>query len=80
MSICNILGGISGLVSSVLVNKIGAITTMIVTHLPSNILLICIAFSNHKLTAVVLLMFRFCISQMDVPARQTYVSMVVSSQ
>ena len=79
LAVCNIVGGISGLVSSVLVSKIGAIATMIFTHLPSNILLILISLTGNKIAAVALLMLRFCISQMDVPARQTYVSMVVSS-
>ena len=52
---------------------------MIVTHLPSNILLILIALTGNKYIAIGLLLGRFCISQMDVPARQTYVSMVVAS-
>lgn len=77
---CNIIGGISGVVSSKLVKKIGAMATMIYTHLPSNILLILIAFTSNAYVALLLILGRFCISQMDVPARQTYVSMVVSPE
>lgn len=55
---------------------------MIFTHLPSNIFLIAIGACSieNKSAAVFFLLLRFCISQMDVPARQTYVSMVVSSE
>jgi predicted MFS family arabinose efflux permease len=77
--VCNIVGGISGVLSSKLVAKIGAMATMIFTHLPSNVLLIMVALTSNPTFAVLLIMGRFCISQMDVPARQTYVSMVVSS-
>ena len=77
---CNIIGGISGVLSSKLVSRIGAMATMIFTHLPSNIFLLLIAMTSNSTVAVFLLLGRFCISQMDVPARQTYVSMVVSSE
>ena len=53
---------------------------MIYTHLPSNVFLLGIAFTSNSTLAILLLFARFCISQMDVPARQTYVSMVVSSE
>jgi MFS family permease len=77
---CNIVSGISGVLSSKLVDKIGAMATMIYTHLPSNVFLLFIAFTNNPTISIALLFGRFCISQMDVPARQTYVSMVVSSE
>ncbi len=77
--LCNIVSGISGVLSSKLVDRIGAMATMIYTHLPSNIFLLFIAFTSNPDISLLLLLGRFCISQMDVPARQTYVSMVVSS-
>jgi MFS family permease len=77
---CNIVSGISGVLSSKLVDRIGAMATMIYTHLPSNVFLLFIAFTNNPTLSIVLLFGRFCISQMDVPARQTYVTMVVSSE
>lgn len=77
--VCNIVGGISGVVSSKLVARIGAMATMIFTHLPSNVLLMLVALTSDPNMAVFFIMARFCISQMDVPARQTYVSMVVSA-
>lgn len=51
---------------------------MIYTHLPSNIFLILIALTSNSTLSVFLLFCRFCISQMDVPARQTFVTLVVS--
>ncbi len=79
--VCNIVGGVSGILSSKLVAKIGAMATMIFTHLPSNVFLLLIGFCpvDMPFLATMFLIGRFCISQMDVPARQTYVSMVVSS-
>jgi hypothetical protein len=53
--------------------------TMIFTHLPSNLFLLAIPMTNNYYIAMLLILGRFCISQMDVPARQTYVSMMVSS-
>lgn len=76
---CNIVSGISGILSAKLVEKIGAMATMIFTHLPSNLFLLAIPFATNSYLAMILLLGRFCISQMDVPARQTYVNFVVSS-
>ena len=78
MFVCNIVGGISGVLSSKLVSKIGAMATMIYTHLPSNVFLILIEMTSNPTLSVFLLFCRFCISQMDVPARQTFVTLVVS--
>jgi len=50
---------------------------MVFTHLPSNLLLAAIAFAPNLAAAVVLLLARFALSQMDVPTRQAYVIAVV---
>jgi MFS family permease len=73
----NILAGISALVASRLAARFGLITTMVATHLPSNILLILVPLMPTLPLAVALLLLRFSISQMDVPARQSYVMAVV---
>lgn len=77
LMVSNILAGISALLATPLVNKIGAIKTMVFTHLPSNIFLLFVPFMPTEISAVVMLFLRFSISQMDVPARQAYVAMVV---
>jgi predicted MFS family arabinose efflux permease len=43
--VCNIISGISGILSSKIVDRIGALATMIFTHLPSNIFLLFIPFA-----------------------------------
>jgi hypothetical protein len=65
--------------AAALVKRLGAMLTMIVTHLPSNILLLAVPLMPSSISACVMLALRFCISQMDVPARQAYVAMVVAS-
>jgi predicted MFS family arabinose efflux permease len=73
----NILAGVSALVASRLASRFGLLNTMVVTHLPSNILLILVPLMPNLRAAVLVLLVRFSISQMDVPARQSYVMAVV---
>lgn len=58
-------------------NRIGLIRTMVFTHIPSNVLLLLVPFSPNLQSALGLLIARFCLSQMDVPARQAYVASIV---
>jgi MFS family permease len=51
---------------------------MVVTHLPSNVLLILVPLMPNLQLAVTVLLLRFSISQMDVPTRQSYTMAVVS--
>jgi predicted MFS family arabinose efflux permease len=60
-----------------LAGRVGLLRTMVFTHLPSNLLLAAIAFAPSLATAIVLLLARFALSQMDVPTRQAYVMAVV---
>ena len=76
--LANILAGISALSAVWIARRIGLIRTMVYTHLPSNVLLILIPLMPNFTLAVVLLLIRFSISQMDVPTRQAYVIAVVS--
>lgn len=57
--------------------RIGLLKTMVFTHLPSNLLLIAVAFAPTLPSAIALLLARFALSQMDVPTRQAYVMAVV---
>jgi len=76
----NILGGASALLASRLAARIGLITTMVVTHLPSNVLLILIPLMPTLPLAITVLLVRFSISQMDVPTRQSYLMAVVQPE
>ena len=73
----NVLAGISALLASRLARRLGLLNTMVVTHLPSNILLILVPLMPDLRLAVLVLLVRFSISQMDVPTRQSYVMAVV---
>ena len=73
----NVLAGISALLASRIANRIGLINTMVLTHLPSNVLLILIPLMPTLPLAALMLLVRFSISQMDVPTRQSYVMAVV---
>jgi MFS family permease len=64
-------------ISARLSSRIGLINTMVFTHLPSNVLLVLVPFSPTLVWAVGLLLARFLLSQMDVPARQAYIVSIV---
>jgi MFS family permease len=72
-----LLGAMSQLVSSSLAQRIGRIRTMVYTHLPSNLCLVTAALMRSQKAALIFLLLRFSMSQMDVPARQSYVMAVV---
>ncbi len=74
----NVLAGISALLAVRIANKIGLINTMVFTHIPSNILLILVPLMPTLPLAIVVLLLRFSISQMDVPTRQSYTMAVVA--
>jgi len=76
----NIFAGLSALVASRLAARFGLINTMVATHLPSNILLILVPLMPTLPLAVAVLLIRFSISQMDVPARQSYIMAVVTPE
>jgi MFS family permease len=76
----NILAGISALLAARLAARWGLVKTMVLTHLPSNILLILVPLMPTLWLAVLVLLVRFSISQMDVPTRQSYLMAVVRKE
>ncbi len=73
----NILAGLSALAAGPLAARFGLVNTMVFTHLPSNVLLLLVPFMPTVELAVLVLLVRFSISQMDVPTRQSYTMAVV---
>jgi MFS family permease len=67
----------SFLVAGPLGDRFGLLNTMVFTHLPSNLVLIAIAFAPNLQVAIGLLLLRVVLSQMDVPTRQAYVMTLV---
>jgi len=73
----NLLSAISSLSAARLARSIGLINTMVFTHIPSNVLLILVPLMPNLPLAILVLLLRFSLSQMDVPTRQSYVMSVV---
>jgi MFS family permease len=73
----NILAGFSALAAARIAARFGLINTMVWTHIPSNVLLILVPFMPTLPLAIIVLLARFSISQMDVPTRQSYTMAVV---
>ncbi len=74
----NLLAGVSALAAARIAKRIGLINTMVFTHLPSNILLMLVPLMPTFASAVLVLLLRTSISQMDVPTRQSYTLAVVA--
>jgi MFS family permease len=68
----NVLAGLSALSAARIAARIGLLETMVLTHLPSNVLLFLVPLMPNLPLAIAVLLARFSISQMDVPTRQAY--------
>jgi MFS family permease len=75
--ITGLVAGASQFVSAWLTARIGHIRTMVYTHLPANVFLVIAGLMPTAELAMLFLVLRMCLSQMDVPARQAYVMAVV---
>jgi MFS family permease len=74
----NFFAGLSALAAARVAARIGLVNTMVFTHAPSNILLILVPLMPNLPLAILVLLARFSISQMDVPTRQSYTVAVVA--
>lgn len=73
-----VLSAFSFPVAAWLSRRIGLINTMVFTHIPASIALMLAAISPTLQLALGLLLVRAALSQMDVPARSSYVMAVVT--
>lgn len=64
--------------SAWLAKRIGLVNTMVFTHIPANFCLVGAALAPSLEPALALLLVRSALSQMDVPARSSYVMAVVT--
>jgi MFS family permease len=76
-SAAQIVTAASFLLAARISQKIGLVRTMVFSHIPSNVLLIAIPFASAAGPAVLLLLCRQSLSQMDVPTRQSYLMSMV---
>lgn len=73
----NLFAAVSALTAARVAARIGLLNTMVWTHMPSNVLLMLVPLMPTLPLAIVALLARFSISQMDVPTRQSYIVAVV---
>jgi MFS family permease len=73
-----LLSALSYLAAVPIARRIGLINTMVFTHLPANVCLVLVPFMPSLGPAIVLLLVRSALSQMDVPTRTSYVMAVVT--
>jgi MFS family permease len=74
----NLLSAISYLIAARIARRIGLINTMVFTHLPANVCLMLLPSVDDLRLAILLLLVRSLLSQMDVPTRTSYVMAVVT--
>jgi predicted MFS family arabinose efflux permease len=84
MSAVFFAGGLLQAGSSVVAARVGArfglLRTMVLSHLPSNLLLMAVPLMPAVGPAAACLLVRFALSQMDVPTRQAYIAGLVDPQ
>jgi MFS family permease len=73
----SLLGAFSMLAAPKLAERIGLVNTMVFTHLPANVFLMLTPFMPNLSLAVAMLLLRWSLSSMDVPARTAFVMSVV---
>ena len=76
----NTLSALSFLAAAPLARRIGLLNTMVLTHLPSNVLLALVAAMPTFPLAATVLLARQALSQMDVPTRQAYTMALVAPE
>lgn len=77
LSIAGVPSAFSFIISAKIADKIGLVNTMVFSHIPSNILIILVAFAPSLPIAIILYLARMALSQMDIPTRQAYIVSVV---
>jgi MFS family permease len=75
----NLLAAISFLAAPPVARRFGLLNTMVFTHLPSNFLILLVPLMPTLELAVVMLLMRNSLSQLDVPTRQSYTIAVVDA-
>jgi MFS family permease len=75
----NLLAALSFLAAPAMARRFGLLNTMVLTHLPSNVLLILVPLMPDLELAVLMLLARNLLSQLDVPTRQSYTMAVVDA-
>jgi sugar phosphate permease len=75
----NFLSALSFLAAPAIARRFGLLNAMVFTHLPSNFLLLFVPLMPALELAVIMLLVRNSLSQLDVPTRQSYTMAVVDA-
>ena len=75
----NVLSALSFLAAPAIARRFGLLNAMVFTHLPSNVLLLLVPLMPNLDLAVLMLLVRNSLSQLDVPTRQSYTMAVVDA-
>lgn len=73
-----LLSAASQLAAAPLARRIGLLNTMVFTHIPASLCLIAAAFASSLPVALLMLLMRSALSQLDVPTRSAYVMAIVT--
>ena len=76
---CNITAGVASLIAAPVSDALGLHAGMALTSLPGNLLLLAVPFMPSERAAIAALCLRFCVAQLDLPARHAHVQGVVNS-
>lgn len=76
-AVIHVLNAASHLGAAWLARRIGLVNTMVFTHIPSSLFLMAVPFAPSFPIAVILLLCRESLVEMDVPTRQSYTAAVV---
>jgi MFS family permease len=75
----HVVAGLSALVAARIAGRFGLINTMVFTHIPANIFLLLTPLMPTLSLAMAMCILRYCVAQMDVPARHSYLMAVVAA-
>jgi MFS family permease len=75
----HVVAGLSALVAARIASRFGLINTMVFTHIPANIFLLLTPLMPTMSLAMAMCVLRYCVAQMDVPARHSYLMAVVAA-
>ncbi len=74
----HLLAGLSALVAARIAARFGLINTMVFTHMPANLFLLLTPLMPTFPLAMTVILLRYCVAQMDVPTRHSYLMAIVA--
>lgn len=78
--IVNVVTAISIILSSVISDRLGLVRTMVYTHLVSNVFLVMVPVFHTLVLSQLMLYLRQTTSQMDVPARDSFINTIIPKE